>query len=119
MKRTLLLFTLLALPTALIPQIDCLSKTKQLKEAYDHKSYGHVSCTCPCDQYRAKGLQSADRNKCLECLHFHDPRPFIFLSKASFKPAPLWEKWHKNPRLLMQRLIAHYRIKRGMNWQTA
>ncbi len=120
MKRALfLLLTLCALPLTITPQIDCLSKNKQLKESYDHKAYGPVSCTCPCDQYRAQGLQSADRNKCLECLHFHDPRPFIFLSKTSPKPAPLWEKWHKNQRHLLQGLIATYRAKKHHNSPTA
>ena len=114
MKRTLLLLTtLLALPATIRPQIDCLSQSKQLKESYDHKEYGPVACTCPCDQYKAEGLQSADRNKCLECLHYHYPRPFIFLSKTPSKPTPLWEKWHKDPRHLMRRLIAQYRMKKG------
>ena len=120
MKRILfLLFTLLALPATITPQIDCLSNSKQLKESYDHKTYSPVSCTCPCDQYRAQGLQSADRNKCLECLHYHDPRPFIFLTKTSSKPAPLWAKWHKNPRLLLQGLIATYRAKKPQGTPTA
>lgn len=120
MKRTvLLLFTLLTLPSTITPQIDCLSKNKQLKESYDHKAYGPIPCTCPCDQYRAQGLQSADRNKCLECLHYHDPRPFIFLSKTSPKPALLWAKWRKNPRRTLQGLIATYRAKRNYSTPTA
>jgi len=111
MKRIFLFAALLTVPTILTPQTDCLSQTKQLKEPYDHKVYGPVACTCPCDKYRAEGLQSADRNECLICLHYHDPQPFIFLTKISYRPTPLWTKWHKTPRHLIQGLINRYRTE--------
>lgn len=113
MNHTLLLLSaLLALPATLRPQIDCLSTTKQLKESYDHKEYSAIACSCPCDQYKARGLQSADRNQCLQCMHYHYPRPFIFLRKAVAMHAPLWEKWHKDPRQIMREFMRSY-LKRA------
>lgn len=112
MNRTLRALTiLLIIPTGAIAQIDCLSTTKQLKEAYDHKEYGPVACTCPCDNHKAQGFYSADRNKCLQCLHFHYPRPFIYVSQTEDTPTPLLTTWHNAPQRLMANLIARYQTK--------
>jgi hypothetical protein len=85
MKRSKLFGLLLALlgVTLLHCQFDCLDNSWHLAKKNDDKSYHGVSCTCPCDAYRAKGLYTEQRNRCLQCLHFHDPRPLSVSFKGS------------------------------------
>lgn len=64
------------------PQPGCLDNSMHLKEKYDTKAYHAVECNCPCDTYAAFGRKSPDRNKCLECGHFHDAQPVAFIPKT-------------------------------------
>ncbi len=89
-------------------RIGCLSKSKELKEEYDTKSYHPVQCTCDCAYHQAKGKLSTAQNQCLECGHSHDPKPLIIVTKIAHQAA------EKNisidePKHALQSLINHYK----------
>lgn len=113
MKKSLVLISALCTLSGIIqPQGNCINNSTQLTAAYDHKNYHPVACTCPCDQYRAQGLASPDRNRCLQCLHYHDPQPFMFLGqKTGSTKTPLLNTWLKTPRQMIIALIARYRAQ--------
>ncbi len=85
MKKTTLpvLFFMLVFTGApwLIGKTGCMSKSQHLKEKFDNKSYHYVSCSCPCDSYRAKGFYAQNKHECLECGHRHDPQTVLILDK--------------------------------------
>ena len=109
MNRSITLFLcLIPFTQATFPAMDCLSTSKKLQESFDNKEYAPVACTCPCDQHQAKGLHSQNRNQCLECGHYHYPKPQIFLSEKQPQPSkkslrPL------SPRIALKELVAKYR----------
>ncbi len=84
MKKTAisaLFFVLLLTAPWLIGKTGCMSKSQHLKEKFDNKSYHYVSCSCPCDSYRAKGFYAQNKHECLECGHRHDPQTVLILNK--------------------------------------
>ncbi len=68
-------------------ELGCLDNSYHLTESFDHKTYHPVDCTCPCGRYQSQGLWTQSRSQCLECRHFHDPKPLIVVN--SIKPSPL------------------------------
>lgn len=50
---------------------DCLDDRLHINE-YGVCRYMPVCCSCPCWRYK----HSPDRNRCIECLHFRDPKKF-------------------------------------------
>lgn len=52
------------------PEVCCLRK-------YDNKSYFKVKdCSCPCWRY----THSWRRYRCLQCMHYHDPKEFEIIA---------------------------------------
>lgn len=88
-------------------KVGCLDNSWHLKKKYDHKTYHAVSCSCDCDAQKARGLHAQNRDQCLECGHYHDPKPIVFLKKIVAKMAhnPLPE----SPNKAMDRLIEHWK----------
>lgn len=82
MKNYYILIVILINPIPITAQVGCIDNKEPLG-TYDNKTYHYVACNCPCDAYRAKGLGCADRNKCIECGHFHYPRPTYFINPGS------------------------------------
>ena len=109
MKRiqlTILLLLLSAMP--LLAKPGCMSKSQQLQQKFDTKAYHYVSCSCPCDSYRSKGLYLQKRNTCLQCQHQHDPRPVLILNSiphANNRTSSFPESDHAT----MYRMIARWR----------
>ena len=112
MKRILILVLFwTSLPYMATAQVGCLSQSKQLRESFDHKEYGPVACGCPCDHYQSQGKHSTDRNKCLECGHFHYPRLWIFISKTVPKQIQKSRLAVEHPLAALRALIAKYKQK--------
>ncbi len=105
--RTLFLLLIALLGARLLKcQIDCLDNSWHLKRKNDDKSYHQVAdCNCPCDSYKAQGLYTPQRNRCLECRHFHDPNPQIISFKQGFPP-----QFTLSP-LLLNKLISRWKVQ--------
>jgi hypothetical protein len=83
----LFLTTTLSLFTAsLHATVGCMDNSYHLEKDYDYKQYHFVECNCPCKAKRTR------HNKCAECLHFHMPSNWHFVSASSYTPTTLDEK---------------------------
>jgi hypothetical protein len=58
--------------------IGCMDNSYHLTQPYDNKDYHFVACNCPCD--KQKWL--IDRNTCILCRHFHEPKRLIIIQKS-------------------------------------
>jgi hypothetical protein len=113
-RKTFLLIALFGMISSHLIQtrIGCLAKSKQLKEAFDTKSYHPVDCNCPCDLHQAKGRPTAPRNECLECGHFHDAQPMILVTKI-IKTTLHRPDFMHTPQESLQLLIGQYRTTKN------
>lgn len=74
---------------SIISQIGCMDNSHHLQQKYDSKEYHYVQCNCPCDRYAAVGKKAPSRNQCLECGHYHDPKPhYVASGLQTDKPTP-------------------------------
>jgi hypothetical protein len=60
-----------------------------MNRVYDNKEYRRVPCACPCGK---RYKLSPDRGRCMQCLHYHVPKPLNILwpekEKNSIHAAP-------------------------------
>ena len=87
----------------------CLAKSYDLTQPFDTKELHPVSCTCDCDYHEAKGKYTSAQNQCLECTHFHYPRPLIFVTKIRQMSGEFPQKNLFDLRRGMQHLIDQYK----------
>lgn len=75
MKKFLILCTIslgiMLLSHKLRAAVGCIDDRLHINECGAQR-YIPVCCTCPCWRYE----HSLDRNRCIKCLHFHDPKAF-------------------------------------------
>ncbi|HSW73612.1 MAG TPA: hypothetical protein VLG71_00485 [Candidatus Limnocylindria bacterium] len=60
--------------------IGCLDNSWHLQKRYDSKEYHPVKCTCACEK---EHKIYHDRNRCSKCMHFHDAKPVMVISKET------------------------------------
>ncbi len=114
MKRIgVLLICFLTLSQSTSPKWNCLDDSRHLKESYDTKAYAPPvgGCTCECDQEQARGLHSPNRDKCIQCDHYHDPEPQYFVSAQTPKSSRGNQIMARHPLATLRALIAKYRQK--------
>lgn len=89
MKMLYRIFIVITVPFGIFAAPDCMDNSWYLEKENDLKEYHHVQCNCPCGKYdRNETYQLlADRNRCFQCGHFHDPRPIASRSSTSVKEA--------------------------------
>ena len=92
------------------PRLGCLSNSQELKERFDTKILHPVSCGCDCTLNRARGKYANRQNKCLECGHYHDPRPLIFVHKIIDQKKE--RSSIENSQVALQQLIDKFRLQR-------
>jgi hypothetical protein len=115
MKRTLAVVIAIFLLTAapwLMGKTGCMSKSWNLTQKFDNKSYHYVSCSCPCDRYKSQGFYAQKKHQCLECGHQHDPQTVLILDKI---PVSNGSDIHLPPSMhtIMGRLITRWKQARN------
>ena len=109
--RTMLLAICTAMASnSALSEVGCLDTSMHLKERFDSKATHLVQCNCDCRYHQAKG-KKGPRNQCIECMHFHDARPWIILQKlahASTSRINIPE----DPKRALQRLIQRFRLSK-------
>lgn len=59
--------------------VGCMDNSYHLTQPFDNKDYHYVACNCPCIQ------RAPDRNKCLQCGHFHEAKPVVIIQNVLLK----------------------------------
>ena len=96
-------------------RVGCMARERPVYK-YDNKTYHYIRCDCPCT-----AMATEDRNRCLDCGHYHDVRPWIIVDPAERQVmAERAEQPERSPRFddpvdALKHLIAKEQAARGKN----
>ena len=93
-------------------KIGCMAIDKPVGK-FDNKTYHFVQCNCHC-----QNVVTDTRNYCLDCGHWHDPKPWAVLDEKEIARAVQAAKKQKkerpsfrSPGIAFKQLVAKYRAK--------
>jgi len=101
--------------TLLDGKVGCMAIDKPVGK-FDNKTYHFVQCNCPCTK-----MLETNRNYCEDCGHYHDQKPWIFVTEKEVAQATAEAKNRKkqahtprSPLAAVKQLVAKYRVRKAI-----
>lgn len=96
--KNIMIIMLLTISYPVFPSINCLEKSKHLKEDFDDKEWHSAQCDCPCQLVR--------KNICTECGHLQNAATYtvVMPTKIAQQSSPHFY----DPQKILEKLALTY-----------